>query len=224
MPLPRQRQKGGDFPPFFLWLAKIKTTNAANVTKAAKAGLWRALLLSLVVHGAVLALPSSHHAARMPASRPIPASLEVRLPREAASVVAPEIAATVTPEANAQEVRPEEDAPIERGSVVSASHYFDSSEVDVKAEPIELAPLVYPEAAYIRRLSGVVTVRVYISDSGAIDAVDIVSADPPDMFEMAALDALLKTRFKPAELFGHPVASVKLVSINFDPQQDQPAQ
>jgi protein TonB len=159
----------------------------------------------------------------MPVSRPVPASLEVRLPHETAAAPVPEVAATAAPEASAQEDRAEKDVPVERSGLVSAGHYFDSAEVDVKAEPVELAPLIYPEAAYIRRLPGVVTIRAYISESGAIDAVDIVSAEPPDMFETAALDALLKTRFKPAELFGRPVASVKLVSINFDPQQDQPS-
>lgn len=221
MPLPRHRQQGGDFPPFFLWLVKVGTASAAG---APKENLWRAVTLSLIVHGVLLALPSSHHAVRDQASHPVPANLEVRLPSQTVPVVTPELTAIATPEPAAQETRPEdESAPIERGGLVAAGHYFDSAEVDVKAEPIELAPLVYPEVAYIQRLPGVVTVRVYISASGAIDTVDIVSAEPPDVFEMAALDALLKTRFKPAELFGRPVASVKLVSINFDPQQDQPA-
>lgn len=220
MPLPRPRQQGGDFPPFLLWLAKaLEDTRAAN----AKRRLWPALLLSLVAHGAVLVLPSSHHASRGQATRSIPASLEVRLPRETATASTSAVAVIAPPEAASQAAKPEEDAPVERGGVVSAGHYFDSAEVDVKAEPIELAPLVYPEVAYIRRLPGVVTVRVYISESGAIDGVDVVSAEPPDIFEVAALDALLKSRFKPAELFGRPVASVKLVSINFDPTQDQPA-
>lgn len=211
MPLPRLRRKGEGFLPFFLWLAKQKSRGMA--------GPWRALWWSLAVHGAVLALPSSHHAAHVQA-RAVPASLEVRLPREAAPTA---VVAGAAPEAAAEEVKSEEEsAPVERGGMVSAGHYFDSAEVDVKAEPIELAPLVYPEEAYVQRLSGVVTVRVYISDTGAIDAVDIVSAEPPDIFETAALDALLKTRFKPAQLFGRPVASVKRVAINFDPRQDAP--
>lgn len=226
MPLPRQRQQGGDFPPFFLRLAKaLEGAEAAGGSGApgAKGRLWPALLLSLAAHGAVLVLPSSQHGAGAKATRSIPAALEVRLPREAPPSPETEVVAVASPELATPDTKPKEDTPLQRGGVIAAGHYFDSAEVDVKAEPIELAPLVYPEVAYIRRLPGVVTVRVYISDTGGIDAVDIVSAEPPDMFETAALDALLKSRFKPAELFGHAVASVKTVSINFDPMQDQPS-
>lgn len=237
MPLPRLRQHGEDFLPHLLGLAKgvrasglragglsaDEAPDGATAPEASKARLWSAVLLSVIAHGAVLGLPSSHHGASAQASRPIPASLEVRLPSQTPPTISSELAAVAPPEA-ASPVVPEEDVPVEKGGVVSSGHYFDSAEVDVKAAPIELAPLVYPEVAFIRRLSGVVTVRVYINASGGIDAVDVVSAEPPDMFETAALDALLKTRFKPAQLFGHPVASIKLVSINFDPAQDQPAE
>lgn len=211
MPLPRQRQQGGDFLPFFLWAVKQSGR------------LPLAVLASLLLHALVLALPSAHHGASTAAGR-MPAKLEVRFASTLAS--APQSALTAV-EAPADRLSAAEyedgNSPLESSGAISESRYFDSSEVDLKAEPIELAPLVYPEAAYIRRLPGIVKMRVYISASGTIDAVDVVSADPPDLFERAALDALLKTRFKPAELFGHPVASVKTVSVNFDPHSDRPA-
>lgn len=212
MPLPRLRQRGGDFPPFFVWLS------------GPEAGVRRALFVSALIHAALLVLPSAHHGVRPQSRQTTAMPLEVRLAQRAVPP-SPEAFAEVEPDGSKPEpATVEEPSPVEQGGVVSRGHYFDSSEVDVKAEPVELAPLVYPEAAYIRRIPGEVKVQVYINASGGIDAVDILSAEPPDTFEMAALDALLKTQFKPAELFGHAVASIKIISINFDPYQDRPPQ
>lgn len=108
----------------------------------------------------------------------------------------------------------------EDGIVGIARRYFKSSEVDKRAEPIEVSPLLYPEAAYRRRLAGKVIVRIYVNEAGTIDAMDVLEASPPGVFEQAAVDALLATRFKPAELLGRPVKNVKTIEIGFDPGKD----
>lgn len=101
-----------------------------------------------------------------------------------------------------------------------ASRYFKSSEVDRRAEPIDISPLLYPETAYRRRLPGKVVVRIYVSETGNIDTIDVLEAVPPGVFEQAAVDALLATRFRPAELLGRPVKNVKTIEIGFDPGKD----
>lgn len=101
-----------------------------------------------------------------------------------------------------------------------APRYFKSSEVDKRAEPIEVSPLLYPEAAYRRRIAGKVVVRIYVNEAGKIDAIDVLEATPPGVFEQAAVDALLNTRFTPAELLGRPVRNVKTIEIGFDPGRD----
>lgn len=102
-----------------------------------------------------------------------------------------------------------------------ANHYYLASEVSEKAEPIEVPPLIYPEDAYLRRIEGTVVLRVFINASGVIDSVDILSAQPPEVFEQSALDAVLSTRFHPARLFGRPVNSQKTLEIRFDPFADR---
>lgn len=106
-------------------------------------------------------------------------------------------------------------------ALVVPNRYFLSAEVDQKAEPIAVAPLIYPEDAYLRRISGSVTLRVYLNETGAIDGVDILAADPPGMFDQAALDAVLATRFRPALLLARPVKNVKTIEIRFDPLIDR---
>lgn len=102
-----------------------------------------------------------------------------------------------------------------------ANRYYLAAEVSEKAEPIEIPPLIYPEDAYLRRIEGIVVLRVFINASGGIDSVDILSAQPPDVFERSALDAVLSTQFHPARLFGRPVNSQKTLEIRFDPFADR---
>lgn len=101
------------------------------------------------------------------------------------------------------------------------NRYYRAAEIDEKAEPIDIPPLIYPEEAYLRRIEGTVVLRVFISASGTIDSVDLLSATPPDLFEQSALDAVLATRFRPARLFGRPVNSQKTLEIRFDPALDR---
>lgn len=106
-------------------------------------------------------------------------------------------------------------------ALVVPDRYFSSAEVDQKAEPIAVAPLIYPEEAYLRRIHGRVTLRVFLDETGAIDGIDVLAADPAGIFEQAAIDAVLATRFSPALLFARPVKNVKTVEIKFDPLNDR---
>jgi protein TonB len=102
------------------------------------------------------------------------------------------------------------------------SRYFKSSEVDRRAEPIAIAPFMYPDAAFRSGLSGRVVLRLYVNETGTIDAIDIVEAEPVCVFEQAAVDAVLNTRFMPAELFGRPVKNVKTIELRLNPRTDEP--
>lgn len=98
-------------------------------------------------------------------------------------------------------------------------HYFLPDEVDVRATPVKLEPLIYPEEAFLRKIGGRVRMRVFINESGEIDSVDVVAADPPNVFEDAALTAILATHFAPAIKEGKRVKSQKLIEVNFDPNE-----
>lgn len=101
--------------------------------------------------------------------------------------------------------------------ITADERYLLSSEIDVRAQPVRMPVLIYPEHAQQMKIDGLVRLRVYIGKSGKIDAVDIVAANPPGVFEDAALKALLSTSFTPAQKNGRPVKSQKLIEIKFDP-------
>lgn len=99
--------------------------------------------------------------------------------------------------------------------------YYSNREVDVQAVPMSTGPLVYPEMPYLSRLRGLVRARVFISEQGEVESVQIVHVQPGrGIFEEAALEALRQVRYKPAEIAGNRVKSQKLVEVKFDPYED----
>jgi len=106
-------------------------------------------------------------------------------------------------------------------SVPLVPRYYRSREVDVQAVPVSSGPLVYPELAYLSKLRGMVRARVFISEEGVVESVQIVHAHPRrGIFEEAALEALRQVRYKPAEIGGAPVKAQKLIEVKFDPYED----
>lgn len=110
-------------------------------------------------------------------------------------------------------------APLARAS---SKRYLSSSEVDERAVPLEMAPLLYPKTAYINRIRGMVRVRVYISAAGRVDKAEVVEAAPKGHFEEAAIDAVQRTTFTAARKAGRAVPSQKLVEVEFDPYGPTP--
>ena len=102
--------------------------------------------------------------------------------------------------------------------------YFKASELDQGPTPIELAPLVYPEKEYVNRIHGVVRMQIYISETGAVERCEIVSAMPAGRFEQAAIDAVRASRFQPGIKGGRPVPSQKLIEVGFDPYGPRPGE
>lgn len=104
--------------------------------------------------------------------------------------------------------------------IKAEEHYLLPDEVNVRAQPIKMPMLVYPEKAQQMRIGGLVRLRAYLNESGGIDRVNVVAANPPGVFEEAALSALLATSFTPAQKNGHAVKSQKLIEIKFDPYEN----
>ena len=107
-------------------------------------------------------------------------------------------------------------------SVPLTPRYYRNREVDVQAVPVSSGPLVYPELAYLSKLRGMVRARIFISEEGVVESVEIVEVRPRrGVFEEAALEALRQVRYKPAEIRGAAVKSQKLIEVKFDPYQDE---
>jgi len=105
-------------------------------------------------------------------------------------------------------------------SMPLTDRYFRRNEVDAVAVPLERGPLVFPEDAYIWRLAGSVLARVYISEKGTVDSVEIVDVRPRrGIFEQSAIEALRQVRYRPASIAGQPVKSQKLIEVSFNPYE-----
>ena len=106
-------------------------------------------------------------------------------------------------------VRPDPRLPLER--------YYTSLELDVRAEPRNDPPLIYPQRAYQERTRGRVTLRILINQRGSLDEVTVLASEPRGVFEEAALDAVRSLQFSPAMRFGQRVKSQKTIEVEFDP-------
>ena len=95
--------------------------------------------------------------------------------------------------------------------------YYPVSEVDVPAQVMNDVLLRYPPDAYAQGIEGEVTLRIYISDAGLIDEIEIENAEPRGIFEDAALEAAWQLRYSPALKDGRTVKNVRTIAIVFDP-------
>jgi protein TonB len=92
---------------------------------------------------------------------------------------------------------------------------FDLSEVDSQPTSISRVSPVYPYEARQKTIEGVVMVKFLVDGEGRVTRVAVVEADPPKVFDQAALDAVRQWRFQPASLDGEAVAAWMSVPIRF---------
>jgi TonB family protein len=72
---------------------------------------------------------------------------------------------------------------------------------------------VYPAAAKLQRVQGIVAVRILIDKEGRVKKAEVVSGDP--LLIQAALDAVRQWRYKPGTLGGAPRESDATVNVAF---------
>lgn len=124
------------------------------------------------------------------------------------SMLTPEGPRDTLPDTPPHEVRP---------ALPLLDYYYSSREVDEPAKAVGDALLVYPREALQLRVSGEVSLRLFIDESGALVRSEVVSAEPPGIFEEAAIQAVGGMRFTPARKGEHTVRSQRTVQITFDP-------
>jgi protein TonB len=69
---------------------------------------------------------------------------------------------------------------------------------------VKVAP-VYPQRPMSRGIEGWVLVEFTVTTSGTVRDPQVVDADPPNVFNRAALDAAAKFKYKPRVVNGKPV-------------------
>ena len=82
--------------------------------------------------------------------------------------------------------------------------------------PVSMLPPQYPPSARQRNVEGWVDVIFVVSTSGNVEQAWVVEADPPAVFDQAAIDAALRWRFRPVVEDGEPVSVERIIRINFD--------
>jgi TonB family protein len=80
------------------------------------------------------------------------------------------------------------------------------AKVDKMPRVISRSRVRYPETARKQGLVGHVLLRFHLDEKGGMSQLHVVQAEPPGVFEKAALAAVREWRFAPAEKNGVPVA------------------
>jgi len=81
---------------------------------------------------------------------------------------------------------------------------FAALELDSAFLPVSRTPPRYPYQAQRRGIEGWVRVSFTVTESGNVEDVIVEEADPPGIFEQAALAAVYKWKFKPRMEGGGP--------------------
>jgi protein TonB len=99
--------------------------------------------------------------------------------------------------------------------LADAPDYILGLRLDPGPRPLDEIDPDYPDSVYLR--SGTVVLRLLISDTGHVDDVSVVRAEPAGVFEQAAIDAFARARFAPGMAGGVPVKSQIRVEVEFMP-------
>lgn len=76
---------------------------------------------------------------------------------------------------------------------------------DAEAIPLFRMAPQYPERAASRGIEGYVIMEFTITETGAVTNIKVIEADPPGMFDRAAIKAMEKWKYKPKIVDGKPV-------------------
>jgi protein TonB len=101
---------------------------------------------------------------------------------------------------NSQGAKNEFVADIQADAGLSGGLSLDSSDGDYL--PIVKVAAVYPRRAQARGIQGFVVVEFVVTKTGAVKDPVVVSANPEGVFERAALDAVVKFKYKPRVVDG----------------------
>ena len=92
--------------------------------------------------------------------------------------------------------------------------FADGPDFDVRPVPLKTPPPDYPHKLKRDGVSGVVAVKVLIDETGSVTECTVSKSTNPE-FDGAALDAVKRWKFKPAQKDGNPVKAKLLIPIQF---------
>jgi protein TonB len=117
------------------------------------------------------------------------------------------------------EIKPIESMPSAPSQLGSDALYYSVDEVDRRA--ISLSP-INPRSPTTESSGdargGRITLRIKIDENGVVNEIVVIGADPPGVFDGLSIEAMKRTRFKPAEKDGKAVKSQMQFSLAFTGQ------
>ena len=87
------------------------------------------------------------------------------------------------------------------------------SDAQRNREKIVDAARVYPTLAAQTHVQGLVILEATIDATGAVQSVHVLRGHP--LLDQAALDAVQRWRYEPAQLNGQPIAVIMTVTVRF---------
>lgn len=92
---------------------------------------------------------------------------------------------------------------------------FELADLDEKPRPLTPLRLIYPAQARMRKLEGVVVVEFIVSPDGTVRNARVISSQPGEVFNDAALQAIQRWRFAPGTKGGKPVSARVRQKVEF---------
>jgi protein TonB len=93
---------------------------------------------------------------------------------------------------------------------------WDVSKVDAKPVPLFRAKPAFPAQARSKGITGKVAFKFLVDRDGMVKDVEIISAEPKDIFDEATINAVKQWRFQPAKVKGTAVACLCQSAITFE--------
>lgn len=97
--------------------------------------------------------------------------------------------------------------------------FLPPGEVDVPARPATAIAPNFPIQFQRSDFKGMVVILLRIDETGVVVAAEVEFADPPGLFDQAALGPFVHARYLPAEKNGLPVRSEKRIEVVFGDYQ-----
>lgn len=94
--------------------------------------------------------------------------------------------------------------------------YYGARDVDVHPRALQEIVPTYPEGASQQQLSGTARLQLKIEADGRVSDIEVVSSNPPDVFDDASIKAFREARFTPAQKNGRPVRALMLIEVTLD--------
>ncbi|MYD46219.1 MAG: TonB family protein [Gammaproteobacteria bacterium] len=73
----------------------------------------------------------------------------------------------------------------------------------------------YPEQALLDNVEGYVIVRFEIAETGSVENVEVIEANPPKIFDQSALSAIKQFKYIPKYVDGQPTRTTALTNVKY---------